>query len=350
MAKLFYKDKPIVGLDIGQTGVKVMAVDTKKWLVTAYGSIDLDPAKVQESLDKRDNYLSDGIQTLMQKNIIGNLPSNHVVVGIPASRTFTRSFTIPIKAMKKLRDAVELEAEQYIPIPANLLYIDFEIIHKTKDTVTVLMCAAPKAIVDQTVEAAEMAGFRVCMVEPSVNAVARLLETTEEGNLPTVIVDIGAASTDIAILDGSIRVTGGVSVGGNTFTLDIAKKLDVTLETAHQMKVLNGLSPGSKQHKISGALSPSLEKIADEVRKIIRYYKERINEDRKLEQVLVVGGGSNVPGIGEFFTNELIMAARVASPWQTLDFGKLPQPAKQFRPRYITVAGLASIKPEDVVQ
>jgi len=44
------------------------------------------------------------------------------------------------------------------------------------------------------------------------------------------------------------------------------------------------------------------------------------------------------------------MAARVASPWQTLDFGKLPQPAKQFRPRYITVAGLASIKPEDIVQ
>ena len=48
MAKLFYNDKPIIGLDISQTGIKVMAVDPKKWLVLGYGSVDLDPAKVQK--------------------------------------------------------------------------------------------------------------------------------------------------------------------------------------------------------------------------------------------------------------------------------------------------------------
>jgi type IV pilus assembly protein PilM len=58
-----------------------------------------------------------------------------------------------------------------------------------------------------------------------------------------------------------------------------------------------------------------------------------------------VGGGSNVPGIGDYFTNELVMPARVASPWQRLDFGTLPQPTRQLRPRYITVAGLACVNP-----
>lgn len=29
---------------------------------------------------------------------------------------------------------------------------------------------------------------------------------------------------------------------------------------------------------------------------------------------------SNMPGIGDFFTNELIMPARVANPWQQLNF------------------------------
>jgi type IV pilus assembly protein PilM len=42
------------------------------------------------------------------------------------------------------------------------------------------------------------------------------------------------------------------------------------------------------------------------------------------------------------------MPARVASPWQKLDFGSLPEPNKQFRPRYITVAGLASVKTEEI--
>jgi type IV pilus assembly protein PilM len=80
----------------------------------------------------------------------------------------------------------------------------------------------------------------------------------------------------------------------------------------------------------------------------MRYYNERLSDKNKLEQLLVVGAGSNVPGIGEYFTNALIMPARVASPWQKLDFGKLPEPAKQFRARYITVAGLASVNPGSI--
>ena len=80
---------------------------------------------------------------------------------------------------------------------------------------------------------------------------------------------------------------------------------------------------------------------------MIRYYNERLSVDKKIEQVLIVGGGANVPGIGEFFTNELVMPARVASPWQNLDFGDLKQPGKQFRPRYIAVAGLAGVPPEE---
>ena len=77
---------------------------------------------------------------------------------------------------------------------------------------------------------------------------------------------------------------------------------------------------------------------------MIRYYNERLSNDRRLEQILVVGSGSNVPGIGDFFTNELVMPARTANPWQELDFGELPQPAKQFRSRYISVAGLANVQ------
>jgi type IV pilus assembly protein PilM len=91
-----------------------------------------------------------------------------------------------------------------------------------------------------------------------------------------------------------------------------------------------------------------LDRILAETKKVIRYYDERISGDRKLEQLLVVGSGSNLPGIGEYFTNSLVIAARVASPWQKLDFGALPEPNKQFRPRYIAVAGLASVAPGEV--
>ena len=346
MTKLFYTDKPIIGLDISNTGIKVMTIDIKRWLVLGYGSIDLDPNKVKESFEGNSTYLADNIQSLIKEILIGTLSSNHVAISVPTDRSYSRTFNMPISVASKLKDAIELEVDQYIPVPASMLYIDYQIIEQTKKELTILLSAVPQTIINKCISAAQSAGLTVSLIEPGMSAVARLLTNTEDGQLPSVIVDIGPASTDIAILDkGSVRVTGGLTIGGNTFTLDIAKKLGVTLENAHQLKVLNGLSAGPRQEKIKNSIEPSLQRIIAETQKIMRYYNERISDDRKLEQLLVVGSGSNMPGIGEYFTNELTMPSRVASPWQKLDFGKLPEPARQFRSRYITVAGLASITP-----
>lgn len=352
--KLFYRDKQPIGLEISQTGIKVMAVDPAKWLVDGYGSLDLDPAKMQVVFDNDDpdnTYLSDNITTLLREKVVGTLPSNHTVIGIPTSKSYSRTFSIPAKQEKNIADAVEIEVSQYIPIPMSALYVDYTIIERNKKTIQVIMSAAPRKLVDACLSAARTANLRPVMIEPSTNAVARLIEATEEGHLSTLIVDIGQANTDIAVLSkGAIRVSGGISIGGNTFTLDIAKRLGSTLDNAHQLKVLNGLNAGPRQAKITAALQPGLTKISAEIRKVMRYYSERMEESDKIEQVIIVGAGSNVPGIGDYYTNELVMPVRVASPWQQLDFAKLAQPSKQFRPRYLTVAGLASVDYEGLWQ
>ncbi len=348
MSKLFFQDKPIIGVDISQTGIKVMAVDTSHWTVTGYGSIDLDPVEAQKSIDGDGAYLGQSIRTVLKDKKIGKITTNHAVLSIPTSKTYARTFSIPNKDAGNLKDAIALEIEQYIPVPVSQLYVDNQIIARDKLNTTVQLCAVPINTVDTCVAAANSAGLEVVMVEPSVNAIARLLAFAEEGGLPTVIVDIGPAATDIAILDGNIRVSGSIAVGGNTFTLDIAKKLNIPLESAHQLKVQHGLAVSPRQQKIEGALEPNLKRILSEIKKIMRYYTERLDSEKRLEQIVIVGGGSNVPGLGDYFTNALVMPARVASPWQILNFGELEQPPKQFKARYITVAGLASIKPKEI--
>ncbi|EDK72236.1 cell division protein FtsA [candidate division TM7 genomosp. GTL1] len=350
MSKFFFRDKPVVGLDFSQTSLKAMSIDPKRVSVLGYGSIDLDPARVQEALETGNPaYLSSSLSTLLQEKLIGKISSNHAVMSIPTPRTYTRSFTLPLDAEGHLHDAIVLEAEQYIPVPLSQLYTDYEIIERSKDKISVLLCAVPQRIVDVCTAAARKVGLRVVMIEPSISAVARLLTHTEEGHLPTVIVDIGPANTDIAILDGAVRVTGGIAIGGNTFTIDIARRLRVPLENAHQLKVLHGLNAGPRQIEIVSALEPNLKRVTAEIKKVMRYFSERIDPDKKLEQVIIVGGGSNIPGLGDYFTNGLIMPARIASPWQVLDFSELSQPSRQFKPRYITVAGLASVDPRKIL-
>lgn len=349
MSTLFFKDKPVIGIDFSPTSIKVMATDSKKNRVLGYGSIDLDPVKVQESFDNgSSDYLAEMLATLLKEKVVGRLSSDHAAIAIPTARTYTRSFNLPVSAESNLQDAITIEAEQYIPIPLSQLYTDFSIIERTKEQLSVLLCGVPQRIVEVCVGAVRSTDMTPVLVEPSISAVSRLLMSTEEGHLPTVIVDVGPANTDIAVLSGSIRVTGGIPVGGNTFTIDIAKKLNVPLENAHQLKVLHGLNAGPKQERILAAVEPNLKRILTEVKKVMRYYNERIDPEEKLEQVVIVGGGSNMPGLGDYFTNALVMPARIASPWQILDFNDLEQPSRQFKPRYITVAGLASVNAEEI--
>ncbi len=347
MSKFFYKDTPLIGLDISHSGIKVMSVDGRKWLVNGYGSVDVDPKKMRESLENSSStFLADTLKELMSKSIVGTISGTRVAVAVPTARSYTRTFTLPDSAEKSLDEAVSLEAEQYIPVPISTLYIDYQIIERKNKTITVLMSAMSRVVIDNITNSIERAKLFPTLIEPSINSVARVLTATEDGTLPTVIVDIGPTTTDIAILDkGSVRVTSGTAIGGNTFTLDIAKKMNISLENAHQLKVLNGLTAGPRQQRIREAVKPSLDAIITEVKKVMRYYTERVDTERKLEQLLIVGSGSNMPGIGDYFTENIIIAARVASPWQKLDFGSIEEPPKQLRPRYITAAGAASVSP-----
>lgn len=349
LSKLFYREKTITGIDIGQTAIKIMSLDPRKGEVTSFGSFDVDPASIQAALRDGDpTYIVDSLTTLLRDKTVGSFGSKKVIVSIPASLAFTRTLALPIKAEKVLKSAVELEAEQYIPLPIASLVIDYQIIGRTASELSVLMCAAPRKIITAVSTAIDKVGLEVVAIEPSLMSIGRLLTTTEDAGMPSIIVDIGAIATDIAAVDGStIRVTGTAAIGGNSFTLNIAESLKISLEQAHQMKVLYGLAYSTKQKKLTKAMTPDLDAIVSEVKKIIRYYNDRLGGER-LEQLLIVGSGANIPGIGEYFTNALVMAARVANPWQNISFGHLAAPARQVKPRYITVAGAASVTQEEL--
>ena len=168
-----------------------MSLDVTKMSVHGYGAIDFDPSKMSDDLEVCSDYIVTRINELFEKNLVGKLNSNRAVLSLPTSRTFSRTFTVPKAQEASLRDAVNLEVEQYIPMPPDLLYVDHQIIKRDKDSLTVLMCAAPKKDIEVMTTIAKQCGIEIAMIEPSINAIARILKSTESGGLPTVILDIG---------------------------------------------------------------------------------------------------------------------------------------------------------------
>lgn len=322
--------------------------DGKKPQVLAYATIDLPRDKVTTSLENSDSYLESKLVELIDKKLVGKLSGHYVSVSIPTANTFSRVIRLPIEAEKDLASAIDLEIEQYIPIPKDLLISDYSITSRTNKNLEVLICATPKNIVNRVVDIVRTIQLEPVLIEPSMHSISRLLYKNEAGYLRTIVLDIGLTGTDIAVLDKIIKATSSIQIGGNTFTMSIAKSMDIPVERAHQLKLLKGFNKSPEQKDITKALEPDMEVITNEIKKLLRYYEERL-EGKPIEQIIITGVGSNVAGLGDYFTNALYLPVRLANPWQDINFKHLPRPKRILISRYITVAGAAIANPKEAI-
>jgi Tfp pilus assembly PilM family ATPase len=99
---------------------------------------------------------------------------------------------------------------------------------------------------------------------------------------------------------------------------------------------------------LSAIPDPILSSLAKEVKKMLRYYDDRATSKQKINQVITMGGGANMPGLSEYITNELRLPARMCDPWKHLEFDKLQPPSELEKSVFVTAAGLALINPKDV--
>lgn len=348
---LFYQQKPLFGLDIGYNNVKVMQVEKhgNKQRVVGYGVASFDPSAVSEKGVIEDHEeVARAIHELFTQKIFGEITTRRACMAVPAGRTFTRNFKLPKLSTKDLNEAVRLETEQYVPIPIDELYFDAMRISSSGEEQELLSVATPKRIVDSYLDLANILGLEVAAVEVTNASAGRLFQQSESSDIPSVLLDLGAIMSDITIFDKSLVVTGAVPGGGDSFTTAISKKLGITEEEAHIVKTKYGLGLSKKQKEITQALTPMLDAMLKETKRMIRYYEERSGSDEQVAQVITMGGGANMPGLSEHMTNLLRLPVRTCDPWQNLAFGKLSPPNSVEKSMYMTVAGLALITPEEV--
>jgi type IV pilus assembly protein PilM len=350
----FYHDGPLFGLDIGHSNIKVMQVDNqhgKKPKVEAYGVHAYPTDSISNGVIVDHEILAQSMSELFSKQLVGSITTHRVACTIPTSRTFSRPMKLPPMEDKDIADAVNLEAEQYIPIPPANLYIDYEIAKRDDAGIELLMVAMPKNIVDSYVAFLESVELEPVALEPTMNAAARLFSLADStANQPTILIDIGSISIDLAVLDKTMFVNSTVVGGSDNITNLIAKQLGATQEEAYEIKNKNGIGPGDKQAQITQAVKPMLDSLVREVQKVVRYYNERQDQSqRKIVQVITIGGGVNMPGLNEYLSNELHLPTHNLNPWSKLNFGGLPLPGQTDLSMYITVAGEAILKPQDIL-
>lgn len=346
----FYQDKPIFGLDIGFSNIKVMQVDItrKQPAVIGYGVGEFNPQFMKDGVIVDHEGMAKAGLELFKRRMIGEVTTPRVAMTIPAARTYSRVIKLPKLANKELADAVRMEAEQYIPVPVDQLYMDHNIIAQTDKEIELFAVAVPRKIVDSYILFARLLGLEPVAMQTSIEAATRLFIRSEFSDTPTVLVDFGSKSSDITILDKTLIVTSTMTGGGDDFTNRIADKLNVSTAEAQIIKTKYGLSISKKQREITEAIKPMVEQLSKEIRRMIRYYEERSGTERKINQVVTMGGGANMPGLSEALTSNLRLPVRMSDPWHYVQFSKLQPPSNVERSLFVTVAGLALINPREI--
>lgn len=354
----FYHDKPLFGLDIGHGSLKAIQLTEPplnsagknfKPQVVGYGFTTFDQAAQDNGVVVQPEIIAKAAQELFRRGLVGDITTRRVAIAIPAYRTFTRALQLPRLQAKELQAAVELEAEQYISMPLEELYLDYEVVKQTSEETELFVVAVPRAIVDSYVDLSQILGLETIMIEPTLGASGRLFSIGDISSEPAFIIDFGTLSCDISIYDKHTLVTGTVVQGGGAnFTNAIKSQLGVTLEEARLIKTRYGLGASKRQKEIEEALDPTLALIVKEIRRMLRYYEERYDQKRPIKQIITLGGGANMPGLSEYLTNVLRMAVRHFDPWQYFDDNKLPQPPAADRPMYAIASGLSLAHPKEV--
>lgn len=354
---LFFHDKPLFGLEIGHGSLKVMQVTTTPSKTKAssaqprligYGATTFDTSAQKDGVITQPEVVAKAALDLFRNHLVGDITTQRVAIAIPAYRTFTRSLRLPKLKPKELAEAVQLEAEQYIPLPLEELYLDYETVGEIDGEYELFAAATPRNIVDSYMDLARILGLEAVLIEPTLESLGRLFSLDSQSEIPAIIVNFGSVSSDISIYNRQVLITGTVQGGGEDFTKSIQDKLAVTQREAAVIKTRYGLSVSKKQAEIKTALDPILKEIVKETRRMVRYYGERYGNKKPIEQVITLGGGANMPGLNEYLTEALHLAVRHSDPWQYINFKGLQPPATSDRPMYSTAAGLCLASPKEI--
>jgi cell division protein FtsA len=156
-------------------------------------------------------------------------------------------------------------------------------------------------------------------------AAAEAVLQRQQKEAGTVLVDIGAGTTNLVVLeDGEVQHVAVLPIGGQHITNDLAIGLRTDLDIAEAVKVQHaGLMHATKRDvrlKMNGQdhvfkaedIAMITEARVEELFEIINKELSKIHRAHKLPGgVVLVGGTAKLPGIAEFAKGQLQLASRV---------------------------------------
>lgn len=335
------------GLDISDLSLKT--VQLKKYGrffgLASFGELRMKPGVIEQGEIKNEKVLSENLKKAV-KDVCGEkIRDKHVVISLPEEKAFLQVIQLPLMKEEEVQKAVRFEAENYIPLPIDKVYLDSQIISPdTKNKkLNVLIAAVPKAIVDSYVSALKGAGLEPIALEIESMSISRALVGEGSGSQALVLVDLGENRTSFSIFfDQSLKFTTTSQVSSKNFTEIIANASGVDFKEAETLKIKYGIDNTKLGKKNMKALESALSDLAGLSDKYINYCQTQY--EQKTVKVLLCGGGANLKGLVGFLNQKLGVRVELGDPWANITANRAKTEkllSKEESLRYAAAIGLA---------
>ncbi|NQT18058.1 MAG: type IV pilus assembly protein PilM [Planctomycetes bacterium] len=309
------------GIDIGESAVRAAKLKVDKNGAEVL-SLDVIPRTSREegySYLGKEEQVREALCTFTGRNKIG---SARVALSVPGAG-FDKFISLPAVSMKQVPQIVKYEARQQIPFPLEEVAWAYQLASERPqipgESIEVALFAIKNQIIEQLLAGLSVAKLGVDIIGMGRLALYNFLKYDRRIDDGTIIVDVGAGSTDVVILaEGNFRVR-SIPISGEAVTKMLQQKFGIAYEEAEELKKK---ASGSKQpEKLFNVMRPTFERLLGEIHKTIGYYKQQF-KSLKIQEAFLLGESFKMTPLVELFGRSLGCKVNVMSHFERVSIGE----------------------------
>lgn len=251
------------------------------------------------------------------RKALGIKANEKVNFSLPSQSVFTRFVKLPGGTPDEVASIIGFEAQQNVPFPIDEVVWDYQIMGESKDNSWDVALVAIKADqLGETNTSVNKGGFRSSVIDVAPMALYNAFRYNY-GDLTgcSLLIDIGARTTNLIFIEGQRVFSRSIPVGGNTISAAIAKEFKQDITVGEKLKVEKGFvglggayaePEDPTEAKISKIVRNTMTRLHAEIARSISFYRQNQSGSAPVRAYLC-GGTVSLPYMIEFFSEKLQM-------------------------------------------
>lgn len=307
--------RPAVGFDISDQSIKFIELKCKdnNFKIGRFGEQEIPLGIIEGGELKNPEAF---LKILLELKAKWNF--RNIFISLPDDHSYTLNLKLPPLKTKEIYDSIESQIKEHVSLPTAEVVFDFEVIGKDEvaGNLDVGVVVFSRKIIEGYQDIFTKAGLNLLVIETQGGALARAL-CDKKKNSNIAIVDLGKNHTSIFWVRGGVVINASVAmVGGASITRNLQKGLGISFEEAEKIKNTQGLLRSEANQLVFEAITPVVSVIREEIERILSFWFNQGGENGpKLDQVILTGGQSSLPGFVEYLANHFSYPVAISNPW-----------------------------------